>query len=164
MFSPDRRCFRVDVGNVKRARTAWRSSSSSAIFTHSWADGGTSEEASGQTSSSSRRGGGGDVAADAGSVAAGAAADGRSQSDSATRENALRRCLRMREAAAKAGEEDGGGKEKEAGMEDMAGISDSALCGMIFGKGAIRACTRWGPWGDCFISVLQRRPEIIKPC
>jgi hypothetical protein len=27
MISPERRCFRDDVGNVKRARTAWRSSS-----------------------------------------------------------------------------------------------------------------------------------------
>ena len=114
---------------------------------HSWADGGgTSEEASGQTSSSSRRGRGSD--------GDGEWADGASQSDSAARETALRRCLRMCEVADKADEEDGEGEEEEAEMEDIVGLGGCKLCGgMIFGKGEV----------VCFISMLQRPGEIINP-
>jgi hypothetical protein len=124
------------------------------MFMHSWADSGTSEEASGQTSSSSCRGSG-DVVAVAGSVGDGA--DGRSQSDSAARENALRRCLPMREAAAKADE--GGGEDAE--IVDMGGLSDSTLCGVIFGKGGSNQRV-YSVGVVCFVSVLQR-PEIINP-
>jgi hypothetical protein len=67
------------------------------------------EGASGQTSSSSRQGG--EDVAGAVSVGDGAVAAAGAQPDSAARETALRRCLRMREAAAKA--EEGAWEEGE---------------------------------------------------
>ncbi|KAI0297398.1 hypothetical protein BC826DRAFT_967733 [Russula brevipes] len=112
---------------------AWMSSPSSAGERHGRADGGAEEGASGQMSSSVRRGGGGAMA---GSSEAGVhcVAGLVSHSDSASREMALRRCLRARDAtkADEGKDEDAEEEEDEEAKE----LEEAMGCG--FGDAAVR--------------------------
>ena len=122
--SPDRRCLRVGEGNAKRASVAWRSSLSSSAWSGIDAsrEKGEGKEVGARGHMSSSGGGvtmvvGGQMLSVqdqdqdgvwAVVVAVGGGAAEASHSDSAWRDMALRRCLRMRAAAASRADE---GKE-----------------------------------------------------